>query len=223
LQDRARHFSKKHKETNIKVGEVVLIEEENVKRSQWRAGVIEKILPSVDGVTRAVTLRTTNGHLNRPVQRLYAFELNENEQPTVDEEKGEGAAAAPSTETGDARAFLTEEVAETMEEESEHSTNSEEAEDVAAAAAESNEGIGNVTPGGAPTERAEPAKGNRISTTTNKTPSYRNRAVRKDRTDLPVSQPPQREAQQQGSVENPPLVRLRRNPKPNRKPDHHYY
>jgi len=95
LQDRARHFSKKHKESNIKVGEDVLIEEENLKRSQWRAGVIEKILPSVDGVTRAITLRTTNGHLNRPVQRLYAFELNENEQPSIDEEKGEEAAAGP--------------------------------------------------------------------------------------------------------------------------------
>ena len=88
LQDRARHFNRRHKETDIKVGEVVLIEEENTKRSQWRAGVIEKILPSVDGVRRSVELRTATGRLNRPVQRLYAFELNEDD-PTANSDEEE--------------------------------------------------------------------------------------------------------------------------------------
>jgi hypothetical protein len=56
----------------------VLIEEPVLKRREWKSAVIQKLNTSTDGVVRSVELRTINGTLHQPVQRLCAFELNEN-------------------------------------------------------------------------------------------------------------------------------------------------
>jgi hypothetical protein len=75
LQERALQFQKKHKTSSIRIGEVVLIAADNVKRHDWILGVITKLYPSADGVVRSVELRTATGSLRRPVQRLCALEV----------------------------------------------------------------------------------------------------------------------------------------------------
>ena len=46
-------------------------------------GVITDLIPGRDGVVRSAVLRTANGELRRPVQKLYPLEVNElDESPT---------------------------------------------------------------------------------------------------------------------------------------------
>jgi hypothetical protein len=78
LQERALHFKHQHRVEPIRIGEVVLIQEDNMKRRQWDIGVIKETIPSSDGVVRQVLLRTASGQLRRPVQRLCELEINEN-------------------------------------------------------------------------------------------------------------------------------------------------
>ena len=68
---------------------MVLIEGPSHKRREWKSGVIEKVNVSSDGAVRSVELRTVNGTLNRPVKRLFAYELNE-EWPFNDEPPSSG-------------------------------------------------------------------------------------------------------------------------------------
>lgn len=75
----------------MKVGDVVFIEGNNTKRLYWPLGKIIEILPSADGVSRSVRLKTSGGELVRPVQRLYPMEatveeLSESKQ--LDQRKG---------------------------------------------------------------------------------------------------------------------------------------
>jgi len=89
LKDLSRRYNKLHKVQKIAVGEVVLVEAENHRRRDWKPAVIQQTFPSSDGIVRSVELRTLTGdshvYLRRPVQRLYAFELNEN-RPLSDSE-----------------------------------------------------------------------------------------------------------------------------------------
>ncbi|XP_046462902.1 uncharacterized protein LOC124209084 [Daphnia pulex] len=78
LQERALHFKHQHRVEPIRIGEVVLIQEDNMKRRQWDIGVIKETIPSSDGVVRQILLRTASGQLRRPVQRLCELEINEN-------------------------------------------------------------------------------------------------------------------------------------------------
>ena len=56
------------------VGSVVLIREDNCPRLQWPLGVVEEMKRGRDGVVRTVKVRTKNGILLRPVQRIHNLE-----------------------------------------------------------------------------------------------------------------------------------------------------
>ena len=62
---------------NIRVGDVVAIQDSNVIRGEWKLGVIENIIDSKDGRVRNVEVRykigTTNVKVKRPVQRLIVI------------------------------------------------------------------------------------------------------------------------------------------------------
>ena len=58
----------------VRVGQVVLISE-NLPRSKWKLGLIEDLIPSSDGITRSVKVRTSLGSVLRPVTMLYPLEL----------------------------------------------------------------------------------------------------------------------------------------------------
>ena len=67
----------------IRVGDVVLVVEENTIRGQWRTGIVEEVIRSRDGLVRTAKLRMANRKLDkkgvptepptfleRPVQKL---------------------------------------------------------------------------------------------------------------------------------------------------------
>ena len=59
---------------NASEGQIVLISDEKLKRSQWKLGRIVKVHPGRDGLVRSVTLKTNKGELRRPVQKLHLLE-----------------------------------------------------------------------------------------------------------------------------------------------------
>lgn len=70
-----------HKRTNkssvIKVGDIVLVENDKKKRYQWPMGRVMEIMPSSDGEIRVAKIRTRGGCINRPLRRLYPLEMND--------------------------------------------------------------------------------------------------------------------------------------------------
>lgn len=62
--------------TALKVGDVVLIGEDNAPRQTWKMGRITETFPGRDGLVRSCTVRTSMGRLlKRPVQLLYPLEI----------------------------------------------------------------------------------------------------------------------------------------------------
>ena len=60
----------------LKVGDVVLIGEDNTPRQSWRLGRIQELFPGRDGLVRSCTVRTSSGTLlRRPIQLLYSLEI----------------------------------------------------------------------------------------------------------------------------------------------------
>lgn len=60
----------------LKVGDVVLIGEDNTPRQSWRLGRIQELFPGRDGLVRSCTVRTSSGTLlRRPIQLLYPLEI----------------------------------------------------------------------------------------------------------------------------------------------------
>ena len=57
-------------ETNIEVGDLVWLIEDNVKRSQYRMARIVEIYPGKDGVESSALTKTLDGTLKRPVVKL---------------------------------------------------------------------------------------------------------------------------------------------------------
>ena len=59
----------------IREGDMVLLKEDMVKRTNWPLGIITNTNPGKDGVTRSVEVKTQQGTYNRPIQRLVRLEL----------------------------------------------------------------------------------------------------------------------------------------------------
>lgn len=72
----------------VKVGEVVLIHQDSVKRQLWNWGIVVKLYSGADGRVRAADLRTANGVISRPVQRLYPMEVALNEVTGIEDDAG---------------------------------------------------------------------------------------------------------------------------------------
>ena len=65
----------------VRVGDVVLISDENLPRTRWRLGKVEELRTSSDGFVRGCKLRVHNegrrvSYLNRPVNKLCYFEVS---------------------------------------------------------------------------------------------------------------------------------------------------
>ena len=63
----------------IIVGDVVIIHDEDLPRSSWKLGRVEKVLPGRDGRIRAamVQLSTGQGSLRRLIQLLYSLKVRD--------------------------------------------------------------------------------------------------------------------------------------------------
>ena len=59
-----------------KVGDVVIIKNDDRNRRKWQLGVIVQLLTGKDGIVRGAKLRAGKGVLERVVQQLYPLELS---------------------------------------------------------------------------------------------------------------------------------------------------
>ena len=74
LRENHKILTKKGK-ADIQTGDVVLIHEDEIKRNKWKLGRIEAIIPGNDGVIREAKIRTAQGHVQRPLQKLFPLEV----------------------------------------------------------------------------------------------------------------------------------------------------
>ena len=89
LRNAHRQKTKRQKGNCIKVGDVAVIHEENVRRVKWKLGRIEKLIEGKDGAIRGAVVRklTDKGgkctEIRRPIQKLYPVELSEGDEEIV--------------------------------------------------------------------------------------------------------------------------------------------
>lgn len=74
-----------YKSKPLQVGEIVLLEDDNKKRTYWNLARVTKVIPGRDGQIRLALVKTSNSELLRPVQRLFRLELD-NPVSKVDDE-----------------------------------------------------------------------------------------------------------------------------------------
>lgn len=75
----------KGRDISMKVGDIVLVGQNNRKRPNWPLARIIKTYPGKDGVVRVAKVKTASGELVRPIQRLYPSETSEAAETSRDE------------------------------------------------------------------------------------------------------------------------------------------
>ena len=79
-----RHIvSNKSFESTIKVGDVVLVHDDG-PWIDWKLAVVDKLIVSPDGEIRDADIRIAKGKTNRPVSKLYALEVTETIEASLD-------------------------------------------------------------------------------------------------------------------------------------------
>lgn len=63
----------------VEVGKLVVIKDDNQPPMKWRMGRISEVHPGRDDIVRVVTLKTANGFLTRPVEKICILPLPEDE------------------------------------------------------------------------------------------------------------------------------------------------
>jgi len=61
---------------NIKVGQMVILRQDNLPPLCWKLARIEKVYPSKDNIIRVVSVRTSNGVYDRPITKLCVLPLD---------------------------------------------------------------------------------------------------------------------------------------------------
>ena len=73
LQRRSKWFKSRE---NLENDDVVLLMDEDTKRSQWKLGRVTKTYPGKDGRVRSVEVKIIHGTYNRPVTKLCLLVSN---------------------------------------------------------------------------------------------------------------------------------------------------
>lgn len=73
----------------VKVGEIVLVGNDNDKRMDWPIGQIVETFPGKDAEVRLVRVRTSGGQMLRPVQRIFPLEIEVMKEVTDSSEGSE--------------------------------------------------------------------------------------------------------------------------------------
>ena len=75
---RKYHRSSEDNKQTTKRGDVVLVHDDG-PRPSWRLAVVEDLIKGGDDLIRAAKIRTSTGHTNRPICKLYPLELSASE------------------------------------------------------------------------------------------------------------------------------------------------
>lgn len=73
----------KDAKSNIEIGDLVVIHEENIPPGRWAMGRVIERHPGNDGLIRVVTLKTLNGIIKRPIVKLSVLPVNNNPQSVI--------------------------------------------------------------------------------------------------------------------------------------------
>ncbi|CAL8127281.1 unnamed protein product [Orchesella dallaii] len=73
------------KNNEIAVGDIVMVGADNKKRFQWPLGLVLELIPGGDGEHRVAKIKTANGVLIRPFQRLYPLEFSSKDKDELKE------------------------------------------------------------------------------------------------------------------------------------------
>lgn len=65
---------------NIRVGDLVIVKEDNLAPIKWKLGRIQEVYPGTDGLVRNVAVRTATGVYKRPIVKLGVLLPHENEE-----------------------------------------------------------------------------------------------------------------------------------------------
>ena len=75
LREQQNQRTDKRNCPNIKVGDVVIIEEEHQPRTSWRIAIIDRLISGHDDCVRGAVLRLPNStYIRRPIFKLYLIE-----------------------------------------------------------------------------------------------------------------------------------------------------
>ena len=99
---REYHKASGNNEQHIREGDIVIVHDDT-PRTTWKMAVVTRLTVGRDGLVRAATIRTANGHTTRPITKLYPLELNERDEEILQVEKSPTAATRePDTSTDSA-------------------------------------------------------------------------------------------------------------------------
>jgi len=74
LQQRRKWFKEQR---NVRVGDLVLLAEDNVKRGQWPMGRVTRVIHGSDDLVRSAVVKTATGELHRPIVKMCLLEAAE--------------------------------------------------------------------------------------------------------------------------------------------------
>jgi hypothetical protein len=94
----AHHKNKKKSSSVLRVGEVVLVGDDNKKRINWTLGRILELYPGRDGIIRVAKVKIASGVINRPAQRLYPLEVQKVAEADSSQAKDSEAELSGSTD-----------------------------------------------------------------------------------------------------------------------------
>lgn len=86
LEQLARRITKR-RNISVKIGDIVLVGQDNRKRLDWPLAQIIKVFPSKDDIVRLAKVKTATGELVRPIQRLYPVETSDTSGTNIDDSK----------------------------------------------------------------------------------------------------------------------------------------
>ena len=73
------HRMNSRSSAEVKTGDVVVIQDDNVKRGMWKTGIIEEVIKGKDGNIRGAKVRKIGKGkpeiLSRPLQKLFPLEI----------------------------------------------------------------------------------------------------------------------------------------------------
>jgi len=68
----------------LKVGEIVLLQEERVPRQMWKNARIDELIPGRDRQIRTVKIRLSDRNMSRPVQMVIPLEIDKGGEDVED-------------------------------------------------------------------------------------------------------------------------------------------
>lgn len=77
LQNLQKRYKWNKHSQNVKIDDIVLIQEDNLPPTNWLMGRIIKLHPGKDGIVRIVTLKTQNGETQRTINKISPFPHND--------------------------------------------------------------------------------------------------------------------------------------------------